>query len=224
MLEHVTLSQRTRIFFIAFAILVLLPLPAFGSGRDVMVEAFNERISRNYDRAIELYTKAIETEKLPADSLSKAYWGRGLSYRSKGLYDHAIEDFNTALGIDSADNTTHMFLTDRGITYSEKGLYDRAIQDFNTAISLDADPSFILLNRGIAYFKKGDHNRAIDDFTAARESGFKLPELLVWRATAFNAKGLYDRALHDLDTALTLRPDYPEALNTRGYTYNVKGL
>ena len=59
---------------------------------------------------------------------------RGLKYFAKGNYEFAIEDFNTAIALDS-NNAGAYF--NRGSAYYKTGEFAYAIVDFDMAIALD---------------------------------------------------------------------------------------
>ncbi|TAN60229.1 tetratricopeptide repeat protein [bacterium] len=89
--------------------------------------AFDE--AKDYDTAIEAYTKAISLN--PDDA--HAYNNRGNAYTDKGQYDRAIEDFNKAISLNPDDAEAYY---NRGVVYGRKGQYDREIEDYNKACEL----------------------------------------------------------------------------------------
>jgi tetratricopeptide (TPR) repeat protein len=124
----------------------------------------------DYDKAINFYTKAIESEELK-ENLIIAYVKRGHCYAAKDLLDLAIEDFTKAI---SLEPTNALHFTSRGIVYSKLKYWDRAIEDFSEAIKLNPDNVYAYKNRGIAYEQKGLKNLANQDFLKATQLGKEL--------------------------------------------------
>ena len=118
------------------------------------------REERDYNRAIESFTKAIELNP----DFAKAYTNRAVTYQCKGLFDRAIADHTKAIELKS--DLAEVY-NNRGAAYGEQGDCDRAIADHTKAIELNPNHPEVYNNRGVAYYKKSDYNRAIEDYTQA---------------------------------------------------------
>ena len=57
----------------------------------------------------------------------------------KDEYDRAIEDYDTAIGLDENDPYAY---SSRGLAYYVKDEYDRAIEDYVAAIRLDENDPY----------------------------------------------------------------------------------
>ena len=88
----------------------------------------------DYDKAIGLFTKAIESGKLSQENLSIAYCNRGFARRKKGDYDKAIADFTKAIEINPNDAGVYQF---RGYCWKFIGNDDKANADYEKAKKLD---------------------------------------------------------------------------------------
>src|SRR3990167_7868462 len=78
----------------------------------------NYYLNKEYDNAIEAFTKAIKLDP----NYAKAYSARGfLLYRNKGLFDSAIEDYSKAIAINP--NDVQIYIS-RGLAYADKGQHD----------------------------------------------------------------------------------------------------
>ena len=124
-----------RILFAALLLLSLMvcftSLGCSGSLDDV--KAGNAAANKgDYDKAIGLFTKAIESGELSRDDLSKTYCNRGFVWRSKGDLDKAIVDYTTAIEIEPKLANAY---NNRGAALHDKGDYDKAIADYAKAIS-----------------------------------------------------------------------------------------
>jgi tetratricopeptide (TPR) repeat protein len=120
----------------------------------------------NYDEAIRLFTKAIDSGELSQEHLSVAYNNRGNAWYKKGDYDRAVADYTKVIEIEPRQVFAY---TCRGNAWYKKGDYDKAIADFTTFIEIEPRQPFAYNNRGNAWGKKGDYEKAIADFTKAIE-------------------------------------------------------
>ena len=93
-----------------------------------------------------------------------AYWQRGRAYLYKSLYDRALADFETALGIDPENAVAY---NGRGASNLRKRRYDTAINDFNRSIRINPDYALAYNDRGLAYSNKREFDRAIADLDRA---------------------------------------------------------
>jgi tetratricopeptide (TPR) repeat protein len=84
---------------------------------------------RDYEEAIEDYTRAIELDA----NLLAAHNNRGIVYVAIVEYENALADFNKVLDLDSSNV---LALNNRGIVHAINGDYDLAIADFQQAIEL----------------------------------------------------------------------------------------
>jgi hypothetical protein len=100
-----------------------------------------------------------EIEKKPG--VPRAYNNRGLVYDKKGRFDEAIDDFGTAIALDSSYAAAY---NNRGMVFGKGGRFDEAIEDFETAIALDPSYSRAHNNLGVAYAKTGLLNKAFEQF------------------------------------------------------------
>ena len=116
-----------------------------------------------YDKAIEDFTKAINTDKRMG-LLGLPYYIRGNAYNKTGQYDKAIRDFTKAISWDHYDRGAYL---NRGNAYLDKGEFKKAMEDYNTAISLMPRYEKAYLGRGLVWFKTGEFDRAITEFSEA---------------------------------------------------------
>jgi tetratricopeptide (TPR) repeat protein len=112
--------------------------------------------------------------------LATAFNNRGVAYKFKGEYDHALEDYNQAILLNPSFANAY---NNRGVIYRLKGDYDHAIGDYDEAIWLDSSIPAVFYNRAIAYTEKQDYDHAIGDFE------------MVLRFNPKNALALYGRGV-----------------------------
>lgn len=210
-----------------------------------------QTISRDLNKAIECYTKAIELDK----NYVTAYNNRGSAYDEIQQYENALKNFTLALEMEPENAIT---LNNLGLAYEHSGLLDKAIEMYAKSIAIQPRNAITYTNQGSTYRDMGMLDKALEDLNKAVELNPKLAEAYAHRAgiyeqmekledaVADNTKAIairknyaeayanravlyaklekFDEALADCNEALKLNPDYPEALLTRGGVYLSKNL
>ncbi|HMM61746.1 MAG TPA: tetratricopeptide repeat protein, partial [Candidatus Rifleibacterium sp.] len=74
---------------------------------------------------------------------------KGVDLQQRGLFDHAIEEYEKALRLDPENID---ILVNLGAACLQKGLAERAIKTLNEALARDAKNTLVLYNLGKAYF------------------------------------------------------------------------
>jgi len=167
------------------------------------------------------------TTEPKAEMDADAYIARGESYKTKGLNDQAIAEYNKAIEIDPKYAKAYFY---RGNAYGSKDLYDKSISDFTKAIEIDPKYARAYFYRGGVYSSKDLYDKAISDFTTAITINPRLGRNAVVfqsRGIAYAHKGLDDEALADFTKQIELTPKGIWALRAycnRGYIYRKKGL
>ena len=127
--------------------------------------------SKNYQKAVQHFTRAIDNSIQLDEGLASAYDGRGSAYfsvgeldSSKGKFDSAIEDFTEAI---KRKSNWAVPYNNRGRAYFAKGEFEYAVLNFSEAIELMPKFAAAHHNRGLAYFIKGEFVLAVRDYTEA---------------------------------------------------------
>jgi len=118
------------------------------------------------EAAITACSNAIASKKYKTRVLSLLYTNRGVEYRIKNDFEHAIADHDQAIKIDPKNSIAY---NNRGNTYDGKREFDRAIADYDQAIKLNPKYAGALYNRGLAKQKKGDMAGGEADLAEARQ-------------------------------------------------------
>jgi tetratricopeptide (TPR) repeat protein len=185
------------IVILSLVLMVCFTTLAWASGLDDL-KAGNTALfqGKNYDEAIRLYSKAIESGELSREQLSLAYVLRGIAWGTKGDTDKAMVDFNKAIEIDPKNARAYYY---RGYAWRTKGDNDKAIADFTKVIEIDPKYTAAYYYRGYAWQTKGDNDKAIADYTKAIEINPKDTHAYINRGWAWDAKGDHDKAQADWD-------------------------
>jgi len=139
-----------------------------------------------YDRAIDLYSKAIEADPKNV----QAYEGRADSYESLKHYDKAIADLTQSIAVEPQNVSAYKNRASIYYYHLDEG--DRAIADLTEAINL-----------------------ATKEKSESRKRSPNLPDykyyfvhlLYKFRANVFLELEQFDRAIDDANQLITLRPE-----------------
>ena len=210
---------RAAAVLAAILAVVAIAAPARAQPAPVLEAAATAAARGDSERAIGIYTEAIEGGRLSHADRARALTGRGVVHGNAGAYDRAIEDYDQALAVRPRHAPAFFY---RGNAYLGKGEHDRAIEDYDAATRLDPAHAMAFHNRGLAWRRKGENARAIADYDRAIALG-GLDRTR--RAVAYNNRGIvhaeegdYESALQDYDNALRLAPDHGAARFNRGRT------
>ncbi len=172
---------------------------------------------KEYDKAIDDYTKAIELNPDSAD----AYYNRGLAWQNKkenekaiADYEKAIINYNKAIEINPKDAELYIWRGNALYYYED---YDRAIEDYTNAIECDKNLADAYYNRGLAWFANKKYNKAIADFTKAIKLKPDYKDYYyINRGLAWKAQQKYKDAIDDFTKAININQYFANAYYNRG--------
>jgi tetratricopeptide (TPR) repeat protein len=106
---------------------------------------------------------------------------------AKGLYNAAIDDYSTAIEINSDYMLAYL---NRGVALAEKGDTERALADYDRAITLNPKNATAYFNRGIVRALLDEMDGAIEDYTQALTLRPDMLEARLNRGYARAARGM----------------------------------
>lgn len=127
----------------------------------LLVKAYDATSTRQFNRALALYTRVIRAANLSSNHLSNAHRGRGDVYFEKGLFKDAIKDYEHALALNPHNAAA---FANRGNVRAHQGSFSVAMEDLNTAILLNPHDAVAFQTRGNIYFYLGEFEKASTDF------------------------------------------------------------
>jgi tetratricopeptide (TPR) repeat protein len=146
--------------------------------------------ANNFDKAIELYTKAIESRAFDDQphTMGNLHFARGIAYRHKEDCNAAIADFTKALEtINKGD--IHFSLAACHLALNQE---DLALKDLDNAVKVDPDAVTYRSARCKLLFNKKDFAGALPDCEKALASIANDKDLMI--ATAQSAEQTGNRA------------------------------
>jgi tetratricopeptide (TPR) repeat protein len=167
---------------------------------------------RDLPRALELMSQAINAHPQHA----VAYVNRGAVLQDLGLWQQALDDYDSALARQpgqpgEADSHNH-----RGHVLKELKRYPEALESFDRAITLEPGRSVFYNNRGIALRLLGHYQRALAAFDQALALQPAYPQAFNNRGNTLNNLGRHQEALESYDQAIALQPGLATFHTNRG--------
>lgn len=149
--------------------------------------------AKKYDKAIELYSNAIEK----APGFIPLYGVLGDIYCSLGRYEDAVTEYKMAIWLDSLNIEAYRHMC---TAYEEVGDYDSAIEIYQKLIQIMPNMPDVHANLANILFVKGDVDGAVSHFQTA----VTLNPKKQWTSVINQTLGyVYQDAKHDLDAAIS---------------------
>jgi len=182
---------------------------------DVLRESQEAFEKRDYDRAVQLLTEAIEANP----KLVPAFVLRGLANAASNKFDEAIADYTKAAELAPDDERPRLL---RAAIHQAKKDYDKAIADLDFGLKKNPGNAELLATRGICRAQKGDDDGALKDFDAAVKADPKNVHGWQLRGSAYAEKGEKNKALGDFKEAIALDPNDASTYLYRAHLYLVE--
>ncbi len=173
------------------------------------------------DDVVAACTRLIASGRVNGETLARDYNNRGVAFAAKQDHDHAIDDYDHAIKINSRFITAYH---NRGLSFHQKGDEKRALDDYNRALALDPKLASAYLDRARVYRALHNYDNAIQDTDAAVRVDPKLAAGYFLRAMIYGDKNDYDRKLADLNQAIGLDPSAASYYFERGLFFDRKGV
>ncbi len=129
----------------------------------VLLEALSAHNQKQYKRAINHYT-AILKRGPQSFVQSLVLTHRGMAYFAEGLYENALDDFDSAVERDERNAKAYYY---RGMVRDSMEEYDAALTDFGKSLEMVPYQFEVLLARARTWLKLGQPIKAQQDCEAA---------------------------------------------------------
>ncbi len=220
--------------------LILLPLTSTSQqssaqGVSFSAEAWDRYYDKEFDQAVQLFTKEIEVHP----DWSDPYDGLGWALLQKGDFRNAAENFKKALEIYAYYTSSLTGMAEvnawkyrpfnRAWALYYAGDFDKAIAIFNEILSEKEErlpPNEfwrVHLGAGWSHFAKKDSAAAIQHFTEALKLQKDSIDALKGLGVSYFEKGDLDAALKNLEKSLSIQTYQPEVQSKIGWIYHEKG-
>lgn len=191
---------------------------------------------KEWDEAVEVFTRVIEQETAAPAEVATAFGCRGVAHYGADRKDQAIADYTRAIDLPDAPlDQVAMALVNRGITHGDAGRIIEEIADYYRVIELTDAPSEpvvrALFNRGVTHGQAGRTSEAISDYTRIIElpdaSAEQVVRALVNRGVMHRRAGRIAEAIADYSRVIELsgapEEQVARAFCNRGIAYGLAG-
>ncbi|MFH1228672.1 MAG: tetratricopeptide repeat protein [Planctomycetota bacterium] len=188
--------------------------PSFGDAYQFIGYACEDK--KDYDKAYEYFTKAIEA----TPELAYSYYERALitAYvRHKPKL--AIADFEKVL---QYDPSSYMGYYAKGNMEAQQRRFDDAIASYTKAIEIHPNYAWAHRTRGCLYLGKREYAKAIADFDQVLRLEPKDAKAYFVRGYTRYVKKEYEQAIADYSAVINLEPQNTQAYYMRGFIYRIK--
>lgn len=186
------------------------------SSNDLLEEGKTYHNNGEYDKAIEIFKKAVELN--PDDDDSWRWLGN--SYNRNGQVEEAIKYYLKAAKLNPDDSRNWFNL---GISYSNNEQYKEAINSFLKVVELNPDDSYSWYGLGNSYIKNEQVEDAIKSLLKATELNSNDYQSWLDLAISYIHNEQYEEAIEPLLKAIELNPNNAGDLSLLGLVYKLNG-
>lgn len=179
-------------------------------------EAFS---NKQFDRAIECFSKVIEIDPQNAN----AYYVRGWAHEWKADHDMAIMDFSQSVELSTNSYSLSYAYMSRGDVYLAKSNFTNAMADLSAALKLNPGLAEAYVGRAYINYLLTNSDDTIADCNAALKLDDKSWRAYLYRGVAFVRKDNLSDGIKDFDKAVQIDPNNAEAFLYRGICYSKTG-
>jgi len=175
------------------------------------------RDEKQYGKALELYTKATQLNKVDHESFNN----RANVYMDLKKFDSAYMDYRNALAIKPDYNVTYDNL---GAMFAQQNMFDSSLYYLNKAIQLNPDYKPAYNNRAVCFINMQRFNESIKDWEVLLRFEPGNPDILNSIGLCYRMLGKNNEALGYIDRAINITMKGPFLLNRSFTYYNLRNI
>lgn len=190
--------------------LMVSGVPAFAGGAADADAGVSRLSAGDAERAIALFTRAIQSKELAPEGLALTYYHRGMAFYQQGQAGRAILDYATALwAADLPREFRPRTLNNRGLAYEAINDFDSALTDYSLAIKMNPTYAEAFANRGNLHRRFNRFDVAIVDYDTALRYTHPRPQFVyAWQGMALEGQGKRREAMDAFRRALEIDPNF----------------
>lgn len=151
---------------------------------------------------------------------SRAHYGLGTAYASKGMMDKAIQEYKEAIRLAPYNPEAYNSL---GLVFYKKGMYVEAASLYRSALQNDPAERDARYNLALYYHEQGKIEEAINEYVVLLRYKPDDFDALNSLGLALFQKGFIEKALLTYRRAMEVEPESVAPYNNIGMVYAVRG-
>lgn len=196
----------------------VMPLTIADKAHLLLLQADTAYDDHDYDHAIQLANEAI-VPGLKPEMAAVLVMNRGNAYSAKGDREHAMHDYNEAIGLDPKNAGAYV---NRARLFGRNGHYVEALKDYETAIRLNPGQWQAYFNRALDLRDSGSLDNALADLDKVTELNPTFVSAYLTRADIHIRRKESQEAIRDCDTAASIDPKSVTAYRARARAHSYK--
>lgn len=159
-------------------------------------EAVKEAESKNYEKAISLYSKYLAIRNMHEE----VFFERGNVYYDMGKFENAIADYQTSAKLGNKNPDVYYNM---GMSYLNLTDYKNALASQEKVIQLDTSYTDAYIRIGDLYVLMQEHNKAIPFFNKSLSKDSSRTEVLIKLASIYSEQKAYSTAAEFYNSAIS---------------------
>ncbi len=156
--------ENTFLAFFVILSLALIPSLAWSAALDDFQNGLAAAKSGDNAKAVELFTKAIDSGQVPKDNVPVVYLARGIAKSQLKKFEEALKDFNKAIELNPKFGEAYL---NRASMHLITRQVPKAVQDFDKGLELLPDVFVAYNDRGLCHELLGEYAKARADYEKA---------------------------------------------------------
>ncbi|MCQ2595460.1 MAG: tetratricopeptide repeat protein [Treponemataceae bacterium] len=140
-----------------------------GTIDDMILDAIQAHNNGQLDRAVEIYTRIINSQPAPNDIvLAVIFKHRGMAYFAQNSFEKALEDFKSSVKYDPKNFRSYYYI---GIVCSIMDNEQEALNYFDQSLALNQYQAHVYYRKALSLFHLGDYVAAMAELTKCASLG-----------------------------------------------------
>lgn len=164
-------------------------------------------------------TLFLQTLKHHPDAMA-ARLNLGYVYRESGMYEEALEQFNTVI---EKEPTNGLAYANKGVVYQKQGKTDDAIATLQKGIEVSPKERDLYMSLGLLYEKENKLDDALANYQRAQEVSPNYSPVYNNLGSIYVQKNDLEKALDAYKKAISINPYYADAHFNLAFIYAKQG-
>ena len=191
-------------------------LPLGVDGDSLFLNAVSAFMNKNWEKAYELITKSLESDRGFLKYEAEALNMRGTFYFLMGRGDEARADYEESMKLNDRIPNTYIKIASISIEKNVERALPEALGLFEKAVEIDAHDPDVYYHRGQIHFLVQDYDKALKDYTKSIELDGNFVFAKIQRAVVEYRLGHFNKSIKLFEQAKKQFPNNADVLYYHG--------